>query len=264
MNEHSWSATKISTWRACPRQFDQRYNQPRSPEGLRLPGSSTAKRMGIVAHAGMQAAYEAAAYAPGFHHTQTMERFVGEAVVAVRRHSDLAPTLLTDTEGAQVECEVVEALMALPAPHPTSVLGVEHELTGFSPAGRALEGRIDLILRTGPYSLHIRDWKRTSLANLPSADELASGDQLPFYRYLVGLHYPWVRRVTIGLYSLTSRAEVSAEIDGPRAWEALRACDVLAEQAEQATSFPPRPHPDHCPRCPARGDCPVWRPFPGA
>lgn len=264
MTENMWSATKVTAWRTCPRQFDQRYNHPRRDEDRELPSTSTVRRMGIVAHAGMQAAYEAAARvdASDFRNATTMARFIGEAVVAVRQHSSYMQTLLTVVEAAQVECEVAGTLARLPAPHPASVLGVEHRLLARTPAGRPIEGRMDLLLRTGPHSLHIRDWKRSALKTLPSANELAASDQLPFYRYLVGVHYPWVKRVTVGLYSLTSQAEVVTEIDGPTALSAMRACDVLAERAENAVSFPATPDPQECPRCPARDGCPMWRPAP--
>lgn len=252
-----WSPTRISTWRTCPRQYDYRYNRPRTGEmNFDL---STSQKMGIVAHAGLQAAYEKAAAADNVRRVDLMDRYVGEAVAAVHQCSNMPETLLTTAESAQVECEVVEVLMRLPAPVPSSVLAVEETLRGRSPAGHELEARVDLILRTGPASIHVRDWKRRALSSLPNAERLAADDQLGQYSYLAASRWPWVRRITVGLYSITSNREVAVEITAEGAREILNGHDVLIEQIEQAETFPPKPSADSCPRCPSRRACPVWR-----
>lgn len=260
MEKSTWSPTKVRAAKDCLRLFDQRYNQKPgnsvAESDLSLP---TSFKMGMVAHSALQAAYTAASLCQDHHRVDLMGRFIGEAIAAARGAADLPETLISEADVTRVESEVIDVLNRLPAPHPQAVLAIEEEVKGVTPAGTPLTTRIDLVLQTGPTSIHIRDWKRIALAQLGTALNLAHDDQLGAYRYVAPQRWPWAKRVTVGFYSITDNREITAEITADGALEVLRGYDSIIEKMETTTKFPAQPSSSLCWRCPVRSSCPAWR-----
>lgn len=250
-----WSPSQVRSYRTCPRQWMLRYRSVDS--STREGGANALPRslmLGTAAHAGLEAAYRAAreSYAPA----TTMAVYADVAIDAIRvawSHF----TLDEDEDSIQVENEVVAVLHALPRPRPASISGVEIVLSD-QIEGIPFVNVVDLILRTGPTSLHIRDWKRMSLRSLPKTMDLGDDPQLCSYRHAVARHFPWVATVTVGLYSLVSNREVCTELPLARADRVMRGVVATVCRAEDDTECVPTPDGTNCQRCPVKRRCPVW------
>lgn len=252
-----WSPTKIRRYRTCPAQWRMMEELPRGRRAdfdldLALP-----LKLGIISHAGMQAAYEMARdglrpYRPD----EFMSVYSDAALDAVARAADgfgLGETF----ELVQVEEEVLAALERLPRPRPSAVIGIECQLDDVVD-GVPIVNVLDLILQTGATSLHLRDWKRRSIKSLPLSAALPDDPQLCSYRSAVARHFPWATRVTVGLYSLISNREVTAELPLSRALGTMAGEIATTRKAEEDTLCRPTPDGGNCERCPVKAQCPVW------
>jgi hypothetical protein len=252
-----WSPTKVLRYRTCPRQWALMEAQPRGRRtgfdlGLALP-----LKLGIIAHAGMQAVYETARdgfrpYRPG----EFMDVYSDAALDAIgcaAEGFELAETF----EIIQVEEEVLAVLARLPRPRPSTVLGVELKLDD-EVDGVPMVNVLDVILQTGSTSLHLRDWKRRNIKSLPLSTALLDDPQMCSYRSAVARHFPWATRVTVGLYSLISNREVTVELPLARAQGVMAGEVATTRKAESDTLCRPTPDGENCERCPVKSLCPVW------
>lgn len=250
----SWSPSQARMYRECPRQWWFRHvSDARST--VRMPMHLL---VGTAAHAGMEAAYRAAAAAPILMPV-SMSLFRDEALGAVEaKWEALGVGTLDEAALPEVLDRVSSTLDALPVPHPKAVLGVELDMEAVAPWGTPLRVTADLVLRTGRDSVHVRDWKYRSVKSLPAAEDLLDDDQLGVYRALVAQRWPWVRTVTAGLYSVVSAREVPVEFPEAAATEALARLESTAEKAESDSTWTPTPSPDVCGSCRFVSVCPVW------
>lgn len=253
-----WSPSQAWAYRTCPRMWKLRYRT--SDATLRAtPKAETALpvRLGTLAHLGLEAAYKDAAAGmamPG----RTMAPFADVAIDTMREAC--ARLGFTEDDDADIDVaidEVTSVLHTLRRPHPGAILGVEMTLPDeFDGVERV--NVVDLILRTGRNSIHIRDWKRKSVKALPLTADLADDPQLCSNRLAVARHYPWATTVTGGLYSLISNREVEAEIPLRRAIAVMEGEAAVIRKAESDTECVPTPNGSNCQRCAFKAACPVW------
>lgn len=213
---------------------------------------------GVVMHSALEAAYRCARRALMREHLAgTMARFLDEAVAALasRWRSLLLPE--DDALQAQMVAELGAVLESLPIPIPTAILAVEEEIRFTGRAGTPFKAVLDLVLRTDYEEIHIRDWKRRSLSSLPKPHELLDDVQLCQQRVAVAERWPWAQRVTVGLFSTISCAEVSIELPLERALYRLDGHEVTAHKTETADEYPPSPG-QACASCRVRPQCPVF------
>lgn len=267
MTGRTWSPSAIILARSCRLSWWLRYADPDRPKtrGGGTPGE-TPRVLGIIAHAGFAAAYRAVIaderpWEPGV----SMARYAGPALDAVADAWTAANLPRHSAARVRVLTEVEAALEALPRPHPLAVLSVEEPLAMTGPSGTPFTTVPDLVLRTGPHSAHVRDWKRTAASSLGRPADLLDDDQLAPYVVAVVQRWPWVRRVSVGLFSATSNREVFLE-DFPldTALERVRGQEVTAYEVEHALdsggAFPATPDGSNCTRCAGQARCPVWTP----
>ncbi|HET9144132.1 PD-(D/E)XK nuclease family protein [Actinophytocola sp.] len=268
-----WSPSRVLTYRSCPRQEFLRYRRGvHTPTAVAetpgvvasTPETATKLRLGTISHAGLEAAYRAAVERA---HPQPdpggrMSAFAREAMDAIDAAWDRLGMPDEGVDGYElnlsIQSEVFDVLARLPVPRPSAVLGVEHELVVPTPSGRMMRGVLDLALQIGHDAVHIRDWKRKRLRNLPRSTELPRDDAMAFYAYAVRLSWPWVKRVSVGLYSTLDNREVTADVPFPVAREVVIGHDVLAEKAEGDRENRPTPDGSNCTYCSVRVDCPLW------
>lgn len=252
-----WSPTKVLAYRTCPRQWLLRY---RVADPLRR-AAMTAEAplvmlLGTVAHLGLQAAYETAKAGFGPLGEQMMSVYA-EAAMAAIRTACVDFGIDEEREAAQLEDEVFAVLHRLHRPRPAAILGVELQLDD-EVEGIPFTNVVDLILQTGPDSLHIRDWKRKNVKALPLTVDLPDDPQLCSNRHAVARHFPWAKTVTVGLYSLISNREVSAELPLARARRVMAGEAATTRKAESDTLCMPKPDGQNCQRCMVKAACPVW------
>jgi hypothetical protein len=251
-----WSPTKIERYRTCPAQWKLMEAQPRGRRVEFDPTVAMPRKLGIVAHAGMQAVYETARDSLRPFRSETMAVYSDAALDAIARAAEGFE--MTEThEIVQVEEEVLAALGRLPRPRPSAVLGVEMRLDDVVD-GVSLTNILDLILQTGATSLHLRDWKRRNIKSLPLSLALLDHPQMCSYRSAVARHFPWATRVTVGLYSLISNREVTVELPLARAMGTMAGEIATTRKAESDTLCRPTPDGENCERCPVKPLCPVW------
>lgn len=262
-----WSPSRVLTYRSCPRQEFLKYRRgthvPQTPTGTTdAPATAVKMRLGTVSHAGLEAAYRAAAEMPEHHPGSRMSIFADAAMDALDGAWDRLGLPNEGVEGfellAGIQAEVFDVLDRLPVPRPAYVLGVERELLVPTPSGRVMRGTLDLALQVGPDALHIRDWKRRALRSLPKSIELPRDDALAFYRYAASFLWPHLPRVSVGLYSTINNREITSDAPLPVATEVVIGHDVLAEKAESDREHKPTPDGVNCTNCPVRVDCPLW------
>lgn len=259
MTPRVWSPTAVILARSCPLSWWLRYAEPDRPTRSGDDPEETPRMLGIVAHAGLAAAYRAAR--AGRSTDPTMTGLVRTALKAINAAWwDLALPVRSDSR-IVVMSEVEAALRVLPRPHPAAVLAVEEPMPFAGPSGTPFTATPDLVLRTGYDSVHIRDWKRRAASGLGKPADLAEDDQMCPYAVAVAARWPWVRRVSVGLYSVVSTREVVlADLPVESALERVRGHEVTAHAMEHAAKFPPTPDGSNCMRCVGRARCPVGRP----
>lgn len=255
-----WSPSAIDSYDTCPRQWMLRYenaNPARRAEYSIQPPPHV--RMGTAAHAGLETAYRAAKAAGVWLPGKFMSLYADEAIERVR---DVWGELgLIEEESAVVEDEVAAVLARLPLPHPDNILGVELTMPSIV-HGLPMTNIIDVGLRTGADSLHIRDWKRRSLRTLPKSRELPDDRKMCSYVCAAAQRFPWARRITVGLYSLVANREVMAEVPLAKAEYVMAGVVETAYRAEDDREYPPTPDGRNCSSCRVRAACPVWTMWP--
>lgn len=267
MTGRTWSPSAIILARSCRLAWWLRYADPDRPKarGEAAP-AETPRVLGVIAHTGLSAAYGALCDDPEhFVAGATMARYLDLALDAIADAWTVAGLPRHSAGRVRVLTEVETALKSLPRPHPLAVLSVERKLSMTGPSGTPFTTIPDLVLRTGADSAHVRDWKRTAVSSLGRPADLLEDDQLAPYVVAVAQRWPWVRRVSVGLFSVTSNREVVLE-DFPvdTALERVRGQEVTAYEVEHALDsgggFPATPDGSNCTRCDGRARCPVWNP----
>lgn len=253
----AWSPARSSLLRHCPRQYMLRHVLKAAP----AQPDSAARMRGRVVHAGLAAAFAARVDHelgdPGY---PQMARYYPAAERAMYSHPDTPK--LSVVAGAEARAEVYAVLKTITPSHPAAILGVEMPFT-VAVDGEQLTGVVDLALRTGPTSAHIREWKTGTVDWEPLSD-----DALPLYGGVAVHRWPWIETVTIGLYSTrTGREQVQTlTLDQTQALRRRLVADAMRERAARAqlsvdtadTLFPTTPGA-HCGSCPFRSYCPLFR-----
>jgi PD-(D/E)XK nuclease superfamily len=255
----TWSPSAVLAARSCPQQWKLVYAE--SDPGKRAAArvdTPEHMRLGTAAHIGFDVAYTLAQGEADFDPGRRMSRYREPALDALEREWARQTLPEGGTLFDQVASEVAHALDVLPCPHPRAVLGVEQVVPMLGPHGTPFTNQLDLVLRTGPSSLHLRDWKRKAWSTL-SRTLLLDDDQLASYRVAVSQRWPWARTVTVGLFSIPAAREHTSEpFPLELALDRVAGHELTAHRMETATSWPTTPDGSNCGSCRARKVCPEW------
>lgn len=263
----SWSVSQTHAMAECPRAWWFRYVAAATPAQPR----SVKQLIGSAIHAGLEAAYLAAkadvAWAGSVMRAgRTMGSTHGlAALAAFSAYWDANGAGVRDYEREDAERLLLELLDMLITPRSWEVLGVEEKFSlrlfpqepDVSPV--TVHGVMDLVFNTSvgdTKSIHIRDWK---LGPVPTGEtELQRNAQLCAYAGAAVHRWPWVTRITVGLYSIRERREISTVLHPDSIERAARQLAHDAEtgrlRAEQKWVEPTTG--DHCGGCRFRSYCP--------
>jgi RecB family exonuclease len=243
----AWSVSREWLWDACPRQYSLRYLRGARPAQPVAPN----RARGIVAHAGMEGAYRAA-QEEGPRESGLMLDFAQESRLSMMDTQEWRE--LSTAERGDILTLVEDCLESLPTPHATSILGVECAVD-MTLDGLDVTAILDVVLRTGRRSLHVRDYKTSALPRKP--DELESNMQLAVCALAASQRWPWADTITVGLYSLPKRREIIHRLSRKSVATLVRHLVAQAERAHARESFPATPG-DHCATCRFRSYCPEF------
>jgi hypothetical protein len=249
------SISKARAWRdGCPRAFWYRHVARAVPVNPIDPH----RLAGTVMHAGLAGAFAAAARATAQERTDMWSEFAEDAVAAMEE----AGGTLADADMHDCLGKVADLLAGIPVPHPDAVLGVEHRFSFTTAADIQVEGVLDLVLRTGERSLHVRDWKTSTPKHDPGTDE-----QLLLGAAAAHRLWPWAKEITVGLYGITKRTEVTAAVTAEQTRGVLEDLERDALDIDVAASSTPGLEPgeiftpelgEECAGCPFRSYCPAY------
>jgi len=250
------SPSKVYQWRTCRLAWWFRYVARAVPPNVE-PWHLT---RGTAAHAGLAMAYSLAAnqVSAARTHGRRMSDYEPEALEAF--YDALGPHA-NHPDRIWAAGALIELLATLPVPAPLSIIAVERPFQ-FDTAGGRVEGVLDLAFRTGPDSLHIRDWK---WSKTPEAD----GPQGVTYSIAGPLLFPWAKRVSIGFYSITHRTEDPMPLDEAVLNQGLEDLEYagleMADAIEAAQKNDVDPSKifaptlgEHCGSCVFRAYCPAY------
>lgn len=253
----SWSPSRSSRWRACPRQFLLRdvLDAP--------PTQHTAKHLlrGRVMHAGLEAAIRVVASGRR-RDARTMAAFTDEAYDAMR--DSPAATDLSTADLADCLRIVGAALTTLQVPLAGAIIGVEHPFS-LRHGQILIEGVMDLVLRTGPDSLRIIDWKSGDIPR--RAEEIEGHTALNVYSVAASRCWPWAKTIEVGLHSISRNRSVNLiatpdmqEMALARLVQDHHAARYARERltAKNVNSLFPARSGDHCQSCEHRSYCPLF------
>jgi hypothetical protein len=251
-----WSPARSSLLHHCPRQYALRYVLKAVP----AQPDSVARMRGRVIHAGLAAAFQArAAGEMGAAQYPLMARYYPAAEAAMLAHADAA--VLSSVERAGAFAQAHRVLRRVASPHPAAILGVEMPFD-VDIEEVPVEGVIDLALRTGLASVHVREWKTGTVTWLPLED-----DALPVYGWAAAQRWPWVKTITVGLYATRVNQEREQALSVARSrlrcaklardarWAATARTSLTAETIDAL--YPMNPG-GHCGGCPFRSYCPQF------
>lgn len=256
-----WSVSESHAMAECPRAWWFRYVAKAVPAQPR----SVKQIIGSAIHAGLEAAYVAA---------QTDISPVGSvpraglplstahglaALTAFSAYWDANGADVRDYEREDAERLLLELLDILITPHVREILGVEERFSFPISPQVTMYGVMDLVLNTSTAtdkSIHIRDWK---LGPVPTDEkELQRNMQLCTYAGAAMRRWPWVERVTVGLFSIREHREIRTVLHPDSIEQAAR---ELAHDAETARLRAERKWVEpitgeHCGGCRFRSYCP--------
>jgi hypothetical protein len=244
MPPRNMSVSSARDWTECPRRWWYK-NEAHATIPDR---ESSHLNTGTALHAGLAAAYEAATHDTNPYRGHRMDDFQNHALEAL--HAELQPR--NHNESALAEGELISVLRELPRPAPAAILGVElgfrELITDFY-----LQGSIDLILRTGHDSIHIRDWKHSTL---PNGDSV----QAAVYITVAKILFPWAKTITFGYYSIKKLCEIPIDLDDSVRQHRIDTIRWTATQIDEqigwTKTFPAKPATDVCASCRFRSYCP--------
>jgi RecB family exonuclease len=253
----SWSPARSQRWRACRRQFlfkDLLDAAPAQHDAQRL-------LRGRVMHAGMEAAIRAVSHGKR-RGARMFDAFIDDAQEAMRAHP--AADQLSAADLADCVRVLHDALRLLRVPLPASIIGVEHPFS-FHYQGVLLEGVIDLVLRTGPTSLRVIDWKSGKIPD--RAEAIEGHSALMLYAVATLRCWRWAETVEVGLYSFKYRRSIQLTASDSmrdlvlarlvRDYHAAQFARVRLTSTKVDEVFPASPG-DHCDSCVFRSYCPVF------
>lgn len=255
----SWSVSQSAAWQ-CPRQWwysavaHAKPAQPDAPNRAR----------GRALHAAIERAYRAAVMNPDRPERGFMIQYLDPAIMLLweiwghkqRQH-----------EYNTAVAQLTELFLTLPVPAPHAILGIEQramlEHTDEYGAYR-INCVMDLVLKTGPTSVHIRDWKSNRIDS-----DIENNVQLAVYDLAARALWPWLTTITVGLYSIAQNREIVTELSKEDRRHGLEA--LLADASEayaglnearqgvitHAAAFPPVSG-DRCASCVFRSYCPKF------
>jgi CRISPR/Cas system-associated exonuclease Cas4 (RecB family) len=137
---------------------------------------------------------------------------------------------------------------------PHDILGVEHRFRAETVDGWRVAGAADLVIRTGPQSIEIRDHKVTRQHNTPG--QLANDFQLNLYGWLARREWPWVDQITIAHHYPLGGELVRVDLDDTHADAAIARLRSVATRAAADTTYEPAPG-EHCASCVWAHLCPA-------
>lgn len=220
-------------------------------------------RRGTVAHAAMQAAYEAArdrqpAVLP---YDTRMDLFYDIADDALF-HAWSFEEMPDDDEARDRLREQVRLVLAkLKVPRPANIVGVEVEARATLDGGTPVRSYLDVALRLAPDWLHVRDWKTYS--KLPTEEELRRSVQLPLYGAMAQRMFPWAKRVSVSIYSIPANAETPPVLlTADELAEVQDRVEAIADAAETDDVCMPQPS-EWCDTCSHKQFCPIFNPEAG-
>lgn len=253
----TWSPARSARWRACPRQFLLK------DVVVAAPAQFDARRVlrGQVIHAGMEGAIRAVSH--GKHrNARSLFDFLAEAQETMEAHPAAADMSVPDF----AEClrVVSSALAVLEVPLPGSIIGVEFPFS-LRHNGMTVNGAIDLVLRTGPYSLRVLDWKTGKIPD--RAEAIEGHTALGVYSIAALRAWPWARTVEVGLYSVPQNRSVNLVVTRSMQEMVLNRLSRDFHAAHHARArlspetldevFPARSG-EHCTSCVFRSYCPEF------
>lgn len=260
-----WSVSQSHAMAECPRAWWLRYVANATPAQPR----PVKQLIGSAIHAGLEAAYQATKNnepsvaanrgKPALSQTAGLQ-----ALTAFNEYWTANGAGVREYERDDAERLLVELLDNLIAPLPVSVLAVEQKFTvrmfpqdDVPPV--TVHGVMDVVFDTSPRlrnSIHIRDWK---LGSVPTdRKELERNVQLCTYAGAATYLWPWVERITVGLFSIREQREIRTELHPDSIEQAAR---ELAHDAETARLRAERKWVEpitgeHCGGCRFRSYCP--------
>ena len=263
-----WSVSQTEAMAECPRAWWFRYVAAATPAQPR----PVKQIIGSAIHAGLEAAYRAAKAdvqwtGAVMRAGRTLASTHGlAALAAFNAYWDANGAGIREYEREDAERLLLELLDVLITPRAWEVLGVEErfslrlfpQTTDVSPV--TVHGVMDLVFNTSvaaTKSIHIRDWK---LGPVPTdRRELERNTQLCAYAGAAVHRWPWVTRITVGLYSIRERREITTELH-PDSIE--HAAQQLAHDAETGRMRAERKWVEptageHCGGCRFRSYCPA-------
>jgi hypothetical protein len=248
----TWSSSLLQQYQRCPLAWWMTTNS-----GHRTGLAPVHWRRGSVAHAGMEAAYNARIAWGDRFGVGSMEFFYDAAEDAMveaweELHMPDDPAMF---DGVREHVRLV--LAKLPAPRLANLVGVEAELHGMIDGRIKVRSFLDLVLRPAPDWVHVRDWK--TFTALPSEQELRDGIQLPLYAWMAKQAYPWARRVSVSIYSIPANAERFVELTDGDLDRLVERVIGIVDAAEADEVCQPVPS-EWCDTCWVKPDCPVWNP----
>jgi putative RecB family exonuclease len=137
-------------------------------------------------------------------------------------------------------------------------LGLEEKVgIPLDEAGRyRLEGYVDRIVRTGPGTYEVHDYKTGN--SLPSAEDLKNDRQLPLYQLGIQALFPDAKDVRLVWHYLAFNQELRSA-RSPDALESLKAKTFgLIREIESTREFPPT-ESALCRWCEYQEICPLWK-----
>lgn len=140
------------------------------------------------------------------------------------------------------------------------VLGVEHKFLTQTEDGTGFIGYADLVLRTGPESLLVRDWKITS--SVKSDEEIQNSMQANMYGWAAQQEWPWATRIYNSEYYPPVQQEVMVALDPEAMADCLARFEADVEEIETTSKYTPRPGSEKCAGCEYARICPAIKQIP--
>lgn len=241
------SVSSCGKYLECPKAFDFAYLQKLPPDKP-VPEHW---RYGTVAHKGLEVAVLDHIERKG---TGSLADTVPAAVAAVE--AEFAKLDLDQPgELDRLIESVTESLHGLDF-DASNVLGVEQKFLGTTPDGARFVGFADLVLRLGPTSLEVRDYKNRSKAASP--EQLAVDFQLNLYGHFARQEWPWAKVVYASHFYPPTQKLVRVQLTDESMEAAVERFEAIVEMCEGDTELAPRKG-SHCSYCQHREKCPAWQ-----
>jgi CRISPR/Cas system-associated exonuclease Cas4 (RecB family) len=166
----------------------------------------------------------------------------------------LSERMPEDREALERAGQIVSRALAMTRLEPHDILGVEHYFRAETPDGWHVAGAADLVVRTGPRSLEIRDHKVTRNHSTP--EQLAHDFQLNLYGWLAQHEWPWAEHITIAHHYPLGGELVRVRLKDAQVDAAVNRLRSVASRAQTDTTFAPIPG-QHCSSCVWAQSCPA-------